>query len=109
MTAGFNFSQVPTPSVPRSVFDRSFDVCGTMQAGYLVPFLVDEVIPGDSYLVNANFFVRWNDLIAPVMDNVYLDSFYFFVPFRLIWKNWTKLCFAQEKPGDKNYLNKRCP
>lgn len=102
MTSGFSFSQVPVPTQKRSVFDRSHGVIGTMNGGYLVPFLCDDVVPGDSYQVRSTIFVRWNDLYTPVMDNVYVDTFYFFVPYRLVWKNWKKMCFEQEKPGDSN-------
>lgn len=94
------FSQIPNSPIQRSVFDRSHDYKTTMDAGYLIPFFVDEVLPGDTFKLRVNAFVRMNTLIAPFMDNVYMDTFFFFVPTRLVWDNWQRFCGEQKKPGD---------
>lgn len=94
------FSQIPNSPIQRSVFDRSHDYKTTMDAGYLIPFFVDEVLPGDTFKLRVNAFVRMNTLIAPFMDNVFMDSFFFFVPTRLVWDNWQRFCGEQKKPGD---------
>lgn len=94
------FSQIPNSPIQRSVFDRSHDYKTTMDAGYLIPFFVDEVLPGDTFKLRVNSFVRLNTLIAPFMDNVFMDTFFFFVPTRLVWDNWQRFCGEQKNPGD---------
>jgi hypothetical protein len=99
------FSLVPSVEIPRSVFNRSHSYKTTLNAGFLVPFLVDEVLPGDSISLNATLFGRLATPIVPIMDNVFMETFYFFVPNRLVWDNWRKLCGEQDKPGDStDYL-----
>lgn len=99
------FSMVPSVEIPRSVFNRSHGYKTTLNAGLLVPFLVDEVLPGDSISLNATLFGRLATPIVPIMDNLFMDTFYFFVPNRLVWDNWRKLCGEQDKPGDStDYL-----
>lgn len=95
-----HFSQIPNSPIHRSVFDRSHDYKTTMDSGYLIPFFVDEVLPGDTFKLRVNAFVRMNTLIAPFMDNVFMDTFFFFVPTRLVWDNWQKFCGEQKNPGD---------
>lgn len=94
------FSQIPNSPIQRSVFDRSHDYKTTMDAGFLIPFFVDEVLPGDTFKLRVNAFVRMNTLVAPFMDNVFMDTFFFFVPTRLVWDNWQRFCGEQKKPGD---------
>ena len=94
------FSQIPNSPIQRSIFDRSHDYKTTMDAGYLIPFFVDEVLPGDTFKLRVNAFVRMNTLIAPFMDNVFMDTFFFFVPTRLVWDNWQRFCGEQKNPGD---------
>lgn len=94
------FSQIPNSPIQRSVFDRSHDYKTTMDAGYLIPFFVDEVLPGDTFKLRVNAFVRMNTLVAPFMDNVFLDTFFFFVPTRLVWDNWQRFCGEQKNPAD---------
>lgn len=94
------FSQIPNSPIQRSVFDRSHDYKTTMDAGYLIPFFVDEVLPGDTFKLRVNAFVRMNTLIAPFMDNVFMDTFFFFVPTRLVWDNWQRFCGEKKNPGD---------
>lgn len=94
------FSQIPNSPIQRSVFDRSHDYKTTLDGGYLIPFFVDEVLPGDTFKLRVNAFVRMNTLIAPFMDNVFMDTFFFFVPTRLVWDNWQRFCGEQKNPGD---------
>lgn len=93
------FSQIPKAQISRSVFDRSHGWKSTFDSGYLVPFLVDEVLPGDSYKVKFNFLARLSTPIVPTMDNLFIDTFYFFVPYRLLWKHWEQFNGQQDYPG----------
>lgn len=70
------FSQIPSTNIQRSVFDRSHTHKTTFDAGYLVPFYLDEVLPGDSFKISATTFARLNTPIVPFMDNLYLDTFF---------------------------------
>lgn len=94
------FSMIPKVDVPRSSFDRSCGYKTTFNSGYLVPFFVDEVLPGDTFKVDATMFTRMTTPIVPIMDNIFLDTFFFFVPNRLLWDNWQKFNGEQENPGD---------
>lgn len=93
------FSQIPRAQISRSVFDRSHGWKSTFDSGYLVPFLVDEVLPGDSYKVKFNFLARLSTPVVPTMDNLFLDTFYFFVPYRLLWKHWEQFNGQRDYPG----------
>jgi hypothetical protein len=94
------FSQIPSTQIPRSVFDRSHGYKTTFNSGYLVPFYVDEVLPGDSFKLTATLFARLATPIVPFMDNLYLETFFFFVPNRLVWDNWQKFNGEQKNPSD---------
>lgn len=94
------FSQIPSTQIPRSVFDRSHGYKTTFNSGYLVPFYVDEVLPGDSFKLTATLFARLATPIVPFMDNLYLETFFFFVPNRLVWDNWPKFNGEQKNPSD---------
>lgn len=93
-----DFSKVPQNEVPRSVFDRTHTHKTTFDAGYLVPFYLDEVLPGDSFNVNATTFSRLATPIFPVMDNLFMDIHFFFVPNRLLWQNWQAFMGEQVDP-----------
>lgn len=94
------FSQVPKVDIPRSSFDRSHGYKTTFDAGYLVPVFVDEVLPGDTFNLKMASFARLATPIKPIMDNMFLETFFFFVPNRLVWDNWEKFMGAQDNPGD---------
>lgn len=94
------FSQVPRADIPRSSFDRSNNFKTTFDAGYLIPVMVDEVLPGDTFNCNMTAFGRLATPLHPFMDNMWLDTFFFFVPNRLVWSNWQKFMGEQENPGD---------
>lgn len=95
-----NFSQVPRAEIPRSSFDRSHGVKTTFDSGYLVPFFVDEALPGDTFNLQTSGFARLSTPVYPVMDNMYLETFYFAVPLRLIHTNFKKMMGEQDNPGD---------
>jgi hypothetical protein len=94
------FAMVPKAEIPRSSFKIETMHKTTFDGGYLIPIYVDEVLPGDTFNVNMTAFARLSTPIFPVMDNMHLDSFFFFVPNRLIWDNWQKFMGEQENPGD---------
>lgn len=99
------FSQVPKVQTPRSVFNRTHSHKTTFDGGKLIPFYVDEVLPGDTFNVNSNLFGRLATPIVPVMDNIYLDTHYFFVPNRLVWDNFKRFMGEQDNPTDStDYL-----
>ena len=94
------FSQVPRADIPRSMLDRSHGYKTTMDAGYLVPFYVDEALPGDTFNLRTAVFMRLATPLHPFMDNMFVDFFFFFVPNRLIWTNFVKMMGEQDNPGD---------
>lgn len=94
------FSQVPKAEIPRSSFDRSHGHKTTFDAGYLIPVFVDEALPGDTFNLKMTGFARLATPIFPLMDNMYMETHYFSVPFRLVWDNWQKFNGEQKNPGD---------
>ena len=95
-----NFSQAPSIQAPRSSFDRSHGHKFTMDAGWLVPFYWDDILPGDSFNCNVTAFARLATPLFPLMDNIFIDTHFFFVPYRLIWQNSKKFFGEQTDPGD---------
>lgn len=84
-----HFALNPTRiDMSRSTFDRSASVKTTFNAGDIVPFFCEEVLPGDTFNVSSSKVVRMQTLLTPIMDNIYLDTYYFFVPNRLVWNHW---------------------
>ncbi len=84
-----HFALNPTRiDLSRSTFDRSASVKTSFNAGDIVPFFLEEVLPGDTFNVKTSKVVRMQTLLTPMMDNVYLDTYFFFVPNRLVWKHW---------------------
>ncbi|WNK13840.1 MAG: major capsid protein [Microvirus sp.] len=100
-----NFSQIPRAEIQRSSFDRSHAHKTTFDSGYLVPIFVDEALPGDTFNLQASLFARLATPIVPLMDNMFMDTFFFAVPIRLLWDNWERFNGAQTNPGDStDYL-----
>ena len=83
-----HFSQLPKADIQRSRFDRSSSIKTTFNVGDVVPFYVDEVLPGDTFDIKTSKVVRMQSLVTPIMDNIYLDTYFFFVPNRLVWEHW---------------------
>jgi len=94
------FAMIPKADIPRSKFKAQKTHKTTFDAGYLIPVYVDEVLPGDTFNLKMTAFARLATPLYPIMDNMHLDSFFFFVPNRLIWNNWQKFMGEQEDPGD---------
>lgn len=87
-----HFSLSPHVDISRSRFDRSASLKTSFNAGDVVPFFLEEVLPGDTFSVDTSKVVRMQTLLTPMMDNVYLDTYYFFVPNRLVWDHWKEFC-----------------
>lgn len=104
-TMSHDFSKVPKAEIQRSVFNRDHGLKTTMDAGNLVPVFVDEALPGDTFTLRATGFGRLATPINPIMDNMYIETFFFAVPYRLVWSNWEKFCGEQDNPTDStDYL-----
>ena len=100
-----HFAMIPQANIRRSVFDRSHVYKTTFNEGQLIPYFVDEVIPGDTFTLNPVEFCRLATPVVPFMDNIYIESFFFFVPSRLVYDKWVNLCGEQENPEDStDYL-----
>lgn len=108
-TQQHTFSRVPTASIPRSRFNRTSGLKTTFDAGYIIPFYIDEVLPGDTHAVRANLFARLTTPFVPVMDNLFLDVFWFYVPNRLLWEHWNNFMGEQEDPDDLAVLDYQTP
>jgi hypothetical protein len=94
------FAMIPKADIPRSKFNAQKTYKTTFDAGYLIPIYADEVLPGDTFNLKMTAFARLSTPLYPIMDNMHLDSFFFFVPNRLIWSNWQKFMGQQTNPGD---------
>lgn len=97
---GHRFSDAPAMYMKRTKFDRSHVYKTTFDSGKLIPVFIDEVLPGDTTRMSVNYFARLATPIKPIMDNIYLDWFFFFVPNRLVWEHWQNFCFEREDPDD---------
>lgn len=103
------FTNIQNITVPRSAFDLSHTVKTAFNAGYLVPFFNELAYPGDTWQLSANLFARLSTPIVPFMDNLYIDTFFFSVPIRLIWTNFKKFMGEQTNPGDSiSYTIPQC-
>jgi hypothetical protein len=100
VASAHSFAMVPRADIPRSKFRRDYGYKTTFDSGFLVPVFVDEVLPGDSHRVKMTAFTRLATPIVPIMDNLHLESFFFFVPNRLVWSNWQKFMGEQANPAD---------
>ena len=99
------FSRVPRANIQRSSFDRSHGCKTSFDSGWLIPIFVDEALPGDTFNVKLSALARLATPIHPLMDNMFMETFFFAVPYRLVWDNWEKFNGAQDNPGDStDYL-----
>lgn len=92
-------AMIENANVPRSKFTGSWSRKTAFDAGQLIPFLVDEVLPGDHLSYNATALVRLSTLLFPMFDNQRIDTFFFFVPCRLVWDNWVRFMGEQDTPA----------
>ena len=93
------FAEVPHLNIPRSTFDRSHGYKTTFESGMLVPILVDEALPGDTFSTKMTAFARLSTPIAPIMDNLYMETHFFSIPVRLVWDNWQQF-MGETEPSD---------
>ena len=94
------FNNVAPKPIPRSAFIRDYPRRMPFNADYLIPLMLDEILPGDDINIRMNALVRLATPIKPVMENIYFETFWFFVPNRLVWENWEKFQGQQSNPGD---------
>lgn len=95
-----DFSKVPHADIQRSTFNRSHKVKTMFDSAYLIPIMVDEVYPGDTFSLKISAICRLATPLLPFMDNIYIDYHAFFIPNRLVWTNWVKMMGEQVDPGD---------
>lgn len=100
MQSGHVFSQIPQVEIERSSFNRSHGHKSTFNSGLLVPIFADEALPGDTFSLQGSLFARLATPIFPIMDNMWMETFFFSVPVRLIWDNWQRFNGEQRNPGD---------
>lgn len=101
MKSQHEFSQVPRADIPRSSFNLSHTHKTTLDADYLYPICQPiDIIPGDTFNFRTSFFLRLNTMLRPILDNLYFETFAFFVPTRLVWDNHEKFHGSQDDPGD---------
>jgi hypothetical protein len=93
-----SFSMIPRAEIPRSKFKAQKALKTAFDSGYLVPIFVDEVLPGDSMSLNMTAFTRLATPLFPCMDSLHMETFFFFVPNRLVWENWQR--FQGERDPD---------
>lgn len=99
------FAMIPRADIPRSSFRMEKTLKTTFDAGKLIPIFCEEVLPGDTCRLNATLFARMATPILPIMDNMYLETFWFFVPNRLVWDNWVKFMGERNSPADSISFN----
>jgi len=101
MRSQHTFSQVPTANIPRSSFNLSHSHKTVLDADYLYPICQPiDIIPGDTFSFQTSFFLRLNTMLRPILDNLYFETFAFFVPYRTIWVNHERFHGAQDDPSD---------
>lgn len=103
-----SFSKVPAVHVPRSVFSRPYERHQPNGVNYLYPFYVEEVIPGDTHTLRGRFVSRLTTPIVPFMSNLYLETFFFFVPNRLVWTHWEQF-MGERKPDPDSSIDYTLP
>jgi len=94
------FSEISNAEIPRSSFNRSHGYKTTFSAGDLIPIFMDEALPGDTFNLKMTAFTRLATPLHPFMDNLFLNTFFFAVPIRLIWDNWQRFNGEETDPGD---------
>jgi hypothetical protein len=97
-----DFSRAPKANIQRSVFNRSHGLKTTIDANYLYPVYFDNVMPGDTFTMNAHGFGRLSTPIHPFIDNLKIQSYFFFVPYRLLWTNWQRFMGERDPNPDSS-------
>lgn len=83
-----HFNQIPEMKASRTRFNRDQTILTTFDAGKLIPFYVDEVLPGDTFNVDTSAIIRMTTPKYPVMDDSFIDFYYFYCPNRILWDNF---------------------
>jgi len=94
------FSRIPSANIQRSTFKRSHGYKTTLDPDFIYPIYCDEILPGDTFNVKLSSIARLNTPIVPIMDNMFMDFFFFFVPNRLVWDQFQQFMGEQKDPGD---------
>ena len=102
------FAMTPDVNIPRSAFDRSFGHKTTIDVDYLYPIYVDEALPGDTFNVNMTGFARLNTPINPIMDNMFMETFFFEIPMRTVWDN-SRRFFGERDPDPDSSIDYTIP
>lgn len=102
------FAVTPNINIPRSVFDRSHGYKTTFDVDYLIPIYFDEVLPGDTFNVNMTGFARLNTPIFPIMDNMYMETFFFEIPLRILWDNFRRM-MGERDPNPDSSIDYQIP
>lgn len=98
-----HFANVPNIDIKRSAFDMSHSIKSTLNVGDIVPLFVDgDILPGDTVEMDMASIVRMATPIYPIMDNLFMDYYWFFVPNRLLWDNWAKFWGENDNPWTQN-------
>jgi hypothetical protein len=97
-----DFSRAPQANIQRSVFNRSHGLKTTIDANYLYPIYFDNVMPGDTFQMNAHGFGRLATPIHPFIDNLKIQTYFFFVPYRLLWTNWQRFMGERDPNPDSS-------
>jgi len=108
----YSFAKTPSTNMQRSSFNRSHGHKTTFDAGKIIPIYCDEVLPGDTLNIRTSGFARLSTPLHPVMDNMTMETFYFYVPLRILWENFTKMMGVQDTPNaSTDYLipQLKCP
>lgn len=95
-----SFAMIPKTDIPRSQFLQEHTHKTTMDAGYLVPIYHAEVYPGDAFNLRGTIYARMATPLFPIMDNLWMETQFWFVPWRLVWTNWPKFMGEQANPAD---------
>ena len=95
-----HFATIPKAEIPKSIFRQRHKRTMLMNAGYLYPSYIQEIVPGDNFTTNRAFLTRMATPKLPIMDTLYQKDYYFFIPFRLVWKNFTKMHGERTNPDD---------
>ena len=99
---GHSFARIPDIRIPRSSFRQDHSHETTFDAGKLIPHNVTEVLPGDTLNVSVSHIIRMSTLLHPLLDNIHLDWFWFFVPSRLVWDNWQRFMGERDPDPDSS-------
>ena len=103
-----DFARIPRSEIQVSTFDRSHGLKTAFDSGYLVPIFLDEVLPGDTFKLRASMLAKMlSPMVSAPMDNIFLDTQWFYVPSRLLWNNFTRM--MGERPNPKDSIDYLCP